>query len=24
MPDVFVDDIALLDAAGERVRHAGD
>ncbi|MGZ3338734.1 MAG: hypothetical protein ACXU9B_03075 [Reyranella sp.] len=23
-PEVFVDDIALLDAAGERVRHAGD
>jgi hypothetical protein len=23
-PEVFVDDIALLDAAGERVRHVGD
>jgi hypothetical protein len=23
-PEVFVDDIALLDAAGESVRHAGD
>jgi hypothetical protein len=23
-PAVFVDDIALLDAAGESVRHAGD
>ena len=23
-PELFVDDIALLDAAGESVRHAGD
>jgi hypothetical protein len=24
MPEVVIDDIALLDAAGERARHAGD
>jgi hypothetical protein len=24
MPEVFADDIALLDAAGEGMRHAGD
>jgi hypothetical protein len=24
MPEVFIDDIALLDAAGESMRHAGD
>jgi len=23
-PEVFADDLALLDAAGERMRHAGD